>query len=157
MITMEDAVKLYEEMTTAQEAENKKAEDERIGNETKKTSKILADLDLAPDVVIGRDAWFRFNGATVHLVVNPGRHSWVGFWVVLDKCLNCKDYTHITSEWNLTIENIGMMLSNPTPRYHECDHLDRQGKLEPIRKKTCGEILLDSLDNYIQEIHRYDE
>ena len=148
MATFEQAIELWNTEKDRREAARLEEEDAALKESEEFVKEQFEKLELTPVLIQGNHAYFHFQNEEIHLALRRWKYGACGFYRVLGICGRCGNQTY-TDEYELNLENIGWVLSDPNTAYHECwiAPQDKAGFVE----KTTVERLVDLVNDLIEE------
>lgn len=149
-VTLQDCVNAYLEQKKAYDEQTEQEAREKMERAEQVTREGFEKIGLEPYSVSGSMAFFDLGGLKVTFIVKAWKYGSHGVYRKLDEtCPKCHDHFY-SDEFELNIENIGALLTNPQKRYHDCPEWNSSVTSDlPVVEKSAGEKLLEALDFYM--------
>jgi len=154
MATFEQAIEIWNKEKARREAVRLEEEKTALAESEQFVKEQFEKIELTPILIQGNHAYFHFQNEEIHFGLRRWKYGACGFYRVLGTCGRCGNQT-LTDEYELTLENIGWVLSDPNTAYHECWVAPQDREPEPVKSNAerLVEVLIDLIDEKMEALN----
>ena len=151
MNTLQDAIALYEKSQKSRADETREYEEACYVKNLEMVRKEFTHLGLTPKQVTPFSVFFDYEDDVIEFGISHWKYSTLVARMILSDCPDCSE-PMCTAETSITsLEDIGRLLSNREPMYHDCPSKYLIPENGIIVEQTISEKLIEVLDAYIDE------
>lgn len=152
MTTLQDAVELYKLAQAMRDDETRTYEQKKITKEIERISHAFKGLGLTPKQVTPHSVLFDFNDEVIELRISHWSYGHTAACLVLPNCPDCNEEMVTDPHCIDTLEEIGSLLVNRSPAYHDCEAKYRNTpNLIVTVEQSISEQFITLLEAYIDE------